>query len=223
MATNPAFSEESSPNRPKRSGAMSEEAFHALEDFNPERKYEYIAGKTYKMGGVTVGHSYITHNIALILDKYLCGSCNSFGTQVQVLLNTPTDGQKHYVYPDATVSCNLEDSRRHNTLIKSPRVVFEVIGPTTEARDRGVKFRAYQQCPTVHEIVLVNQYIPYVEIWQRDRQNGEIWNYRHYHAGDTVEFASINVHVDIEELYQDLDFTLDDEDDDDGDDEDDDE
>ncbi|MGH2510758.1 MAG: hypothetical protein ACRDHZ_25610, partial [Ktedonobacteraceae bacterium] len=71
-------------------------------------------------------------------------------------------------------------------------------------------FRAYQKCPTVQEIILANQYIQYVEIWQRDEHDIEKWNYRHYGLGDTVEFASINVHVVIEELYQDLNFVVED-------------
>lgn len=210
MATNPIFSEEPAPNWPSRGGAMSEEEFHELEDRRPDRKYEYVAGKAHKMGGVTVGHSFITHNIAIILQKHLTGSCDSFGTQVQVLLTVPQNDQKHYVFTDATVSCNPEDSRRHNTLIKSPRVVFEVLGPDTEPRDRGVKFRAYQKCPTIQEIVLVNQYIQHAEIWQRDEQNAEIWQPRHYGPSDTVEFASIDVRVEIGEFYQDLNLAFDD-------------
>jgi Uma2 family endonuclease len=209
MAIDPSFSEELAPKQPKHSGAMSEEEFHELEDRCPDYRYEYVAGRAHKMGGATVGHSRISRNIVAILQQYLSGSCDSFGTQVQVLLTTPENGQKHYVFTDATVSCNPEDSCRHNTLIKSPRVVFEVIGPDTEARDRRVKFHIYQKCPTIHEIVLVNQYAPYLEIWQRDRQNVETWHHRYYMAGDTVEFASINVHVDIEELYLGLQFPVD--------------
>jgi Uma2 family endonuclease len=59
---------------------------------------------------------------------------------VQVLLGTKKDSKKHYVYPDAAVSCAAADRRPENALIESPRVVIEVLLPSTEARDRGVKF-----------------------------------------------------------------------------------
>lgn len=211
MATNPIFSEEPAPNWPSRSGAMSEEEFHELEHLNPDRKYEYIAGKVYMMSGGSVGHDLIMDNIrASLRSRLRSSSCTAFGSEVQVLIGIKKDGRKHFVYPDATVSCNVTDRRADNTLIESPKIVIEVLSPGTEARDRGVKFRIYQKCPTIQEIVLVNQYIPYVEIWQRDSQDIEKWNYRHYSAGDTVEFASIHVHVDIEELYLDLQFPVDD-------------
>ncbi len=90
----------------------------------------------------------------------------------------------------------------------SPKVVVEVLSPGTEAKDRGVKFRAYQHCPTIQEIVLVSQFAQYVEIWQRDKQNVEMWHYRHYVPGETVEFASIDFHGAIEDLYRGLDFIL---------------
>ncbi|MEO7022584.1 MAG: hypothetical protein ABI234_20715, partial [Ktedonobacteraceae bacterium] len=63
--------------------------------------------------------------------------------------------------------------------------------------------------------VLVNQYLPYIQIWQRDEQNVEMWKHRYYSFGATVEFASINVRVEIEELYQGLNFVLEDDEEDD--------
>ena len=73
-----------------------------------------------------------------------------------------------------------------------------------------MKFKAYQRCPTIHEIVLVSQFTPRIEIWQRNEQNVEMWDCRYYGPGEMVEFASIDVCVEIEELYQDLNFALDD-------------
>ncbi len=211
MATNPIH-EQPTRNWPKRSGAMSEEEFHELERLNPDRKYEYINGMAYMRRGCTVGHDRITRNISASLDKYLTGSCTFFGVDVQVLVST-ADSKRHYVYPDATVSCHDKDKCLDNMLIESPRVVFEILAPKTEARDRGIKFKAYQSCPTIQEIVLVNQYLPYIQIWQRDEQNVEMWKHRYYSFGATVEFAGIDVRVEIEELYQGLNFVLDDDED----------
>lgn len=218
MATNPIFTEEPSPNWPSRGGAMSEEEFHELERLNPDRKYEYIAGKVYMMSGGTVDHDLITNNIRASLRSRLrsrSSPCNTFGENIQVLVGTKKSGRKHFLYPDMTVSCHAEDRRRGNTLVEFPKIVIEVLSPGTEARDRGVKFRVYQKCPTIQEIVLVSQYAPHVEIWQRDPQNSEIWQSRLYGSGETIELASIDIQVEIEEWYQDLDFTVD-EDEEDG-------
>ena len=187
---------------------MSEEEYHKLERLNPDRKYEYIAGLVYMMSGGSVGHDRIMRNIGYLLDQHLFAPCTAFGPEVQVLLSVKKNGKPHYVYPDATVSCEATDRRSDNQLIESPKLVVEVLSPSTEVRDRGVKFRAYQNCPTIQEIVLVNQFAPYVEIWQRDAEEPTQWNYRHYGPDETVAFASIDVHVEIGALYRGLDFLL---------------
>lgn len=214
MAINPTHPE-AERNWPRRRGAMSEEEYHELESLSPDRKYEYIDGVAYMISGGTIEHDLIADNIRAALRGRLrahSGSCNTFGENVQVLIGVKKSGRKHYVYPDVTVSCAAEDRRTGNTLIESPKVVVEVLSPGTEARDRGVKFRAYQQCSTIQEIVLVDQYAPYVQVWQRDEQDPASWHYRHYGPGEVVNFFSIDIHVEIEELYQDLTFKLEDED-----------
>ena len=184
---------------------MSEAAFHELEHLSPDRKYEYLNGMAYLMSGGSVAHDRITRNVGYALDSQLrSGPCRAFGVDVQVLLGTKKDG--HYAFPDATVSCDVADRRPENTLIESPRVVIEVLSPSTEARDRGVKFKAYQGCPTMQEIALMSQFAQYVEIWQRDDQDITAWHYRHYGPGEIVEINSIDVQIDIADVYQGLDF-----------------
>jgi len=195
---------------------MSEAAFHELEHLSPDRKYEYLNGMAYLMSGGSVAHDRITRNVGYALDsQFRSGPCRAFGVDVQVLLGTKKNSKKHYAFPDATVSCNVADRRPENTLIESPRVVIEVLSPSTEARDRGVKFKAYQGCPTMQEIVLMSQFAQYVEIWQRgdrgdrgDRDDQDIaaWHYRHYGPGEIVEINSIDVQIGIADMYQGLDF-----------------
>jgi len=186
---------------------MSEAAFHELERLSPDRKYEYLNGIAYLMSGGSVAHDRITRNVGYALDSQLrSGPCRAFGVDVQVLLGMKKNSKKHYAFPDATVSCNVADRRPENTLIESPRVVIEVLSPSTEARDRGVKFKSYQGCPTMQEIVLMSQFAQYVEIWQRDDQDGNTWHYRHYGPGEIVEIKSIDVQIDITDIYQGLDF-----------------
>lgn len=207
MASNPMYSE-SSWSWPSRGGTMSEAEYHELEHLNPDRKYEYIGGLVYMMSGGSVGHDRIAYNVRSSLDFQMrSGRCTVFGADVQVLLGMKKGGKQHFVYPDATVSCNATDSLADNMLIEAARIVIEVLSPSTEAKDRGAKFKAYQNCSTIQEIVLVNQFAPYVEVWQRDDADTARWNYRHYGPGETVTFASIGVQVEIEDFYRGLDFT----------------
>jgi Uma2 family endonuclease len=191
--------------------AMSEEEYLELEQLSPDRRYEYINGVAYMMSEGSIEHDLLRRNIESALARQLgAGPCRVFGVDVQVRLGTKKNGKPHYVYPEATVSCSAADRRRGNTLIEAPRVVVEVLSPSTEGRDRGIKFKAYQQCPTIQEIVLVNQYLPYVEVWQRnvdDPENPKAWLFRHYDAEEAGELASLNIHLAMTEIYQGLDFS----------------
>lgn len=209
MATN--FRNEPTPPMWHRPGKkMTEEQYHELEHLSLDRKYEYIDGIAYMMSGGSVAHDRIAYNARLALDEHLRShACTVFGADVQVFLAQKKNGKPHFVYPDVTVSCDVADSRSDNTLIKSPRVVVEVLSPGTETKDRGAKFKAYQNQETIQEIVLVSQFAQYVEVWQRnekDPNNPKAWLYRHYGPGDTVELVSIDVHIEVVAWYRGLVF-----------------
>ncbi|HEY0756097.1 MAG TPA: hypothetical protein VGD98_19225 [Ktedonobacteraceae bacterium] len=57
--------------------------------------------------------------------------------------------------------------------------------------------------------MLVNQYFPSVEVWQRaeeDRENPKAWHYRHYSADESVELTSLNIQLAMADIYQNLRF-----------------
>jgi Uma2 family endonuclease len=57
-------------------------------------------------------------------------------------------------------------------VLLNPRVIIEVLSPSTEAWDRGGKFERYQQMASLREYVLIAQDRPRVERYERqgDRQ-----------------------------------------------------
>ena len=197
--------------------SMSEEEYHELAEISPERKDEYIKGVAYMMSGGSIEHDQITYNTRAALTRRLrAGPCRIFGTEVQGLLEKKND-KAHFIYPDATLFCSAADQRRGNPLVENPRAVVEVLSPGTEARDRGMKFKVYQLCPTIQEIGLVNQYVPYVEVWQgNDEQpdNPKAGHYRHYGPDEETELFSLDIRLAMAEIYQDLDFAEDEEEDD---------
>lgn len=194
------------------SNIVSEEKYHRLERISSDRRYEYIYGKIYMMSGGTVEHDRIRRNIETTLERKLeSGPCTVFGVDVQVLLGQKKNNRPHYVYPDTTVSCNSADWTRGNTLIKSPRVVVEVLSESTEEKDRGVKFKAYQNCPTVQEIMFVSQFFPQVEVWQRDQEQPEnpaAWQRRISRVDQPVKLASLGLQLEMSEMYRNINFEL---------------
>jgi Uma2 family endonuclease len=89
-----------------------------------------------------------------------------------------------YYFPDVTVSCDVADRRRGNTLIQSARVVGEVLSPSTEQFDRTDKMKKYQAWPTIQEIVLINQFAQHVEVFRRNKHDSASWSCTVYGPGE---------------------------------------
>src|SRR5438552_3861421 len=145
---------------------MSVEEYLALDRSSIETRYEYLDGEVRMMAGGTLDHATICLNIATVLRSSLRGrSCRVFPSDARVRVS-----ETRYVYPDVTVSCDGRD-RGQSDIVQSPRLVVEVLSPSTERHDRVKKFRFYQQCPTIQEYVLVNTAYPAVELLRRERNN----------------------------------------------------
>src|SRR5262249_32709686 len=137
--------------------------------------------------------------------NFQSGPCFVRGSDMQVFIGLTPDAKEPYVYPDVTVSCDVADRRRGNTLIRSPRLIVEVLSPSTEKLDRGKKLEAYKAYPTIHEIVLINQFVQSVEVYRRG-EDETTWSYSFYGPGSTVELTSVDVYLSMDEIYKDVNF-----------------
>ena len=143
---------------PHLGGPMSLEEYLQLDNNALDAKYEYLNGVDRLMAGASGEHDQIAFNVYAAIEKYFqSGPCFVRGSSMRVLISAATAA---YVYPDLTISCDVADRQRGNKLIRSPRVVIEVLSPSTEKDDRTIKFQAYQECPTIQEIVLISKFAP---------------------------------------------------------------
>ncbi len=106
--------------------------------------------------------------------------------------------EKRYVFPDITVSCDERDRNQKET-IRYPRVVVEVLSPTTEATDRGKKAAYYRACPTIQEYVMVDSEEIFIEVHRREEQR---WTINTFEAGDIVTLESLGIQFPIEDAYE---------------------
>jgi Uma2 family endonuclease len=188
-------------------GPMSVEEYLRLDQSARNAKYEYLDGVARLMSGGSVGHDRIARNVARFIEEhFLSGPCTVFGSDVQVLVGLKKNGKENYVYPDATVSCDVSDRRRDNKLIRSPRIVVEVLSPSTEPVDRGKKLKAYQACRSIQESVLISQFAQHVEVYRRSEEDETIWSYVIYGPDETVELSSVDVFLTMDEIYWGLNF-----------------
>ena len=186
-------------------GPMSVEEYFQVEANVLDAKYEYIDGVARLMSGGSGEHDQIARNTANAIEQYFqSGPCFVRGSDMQVLLGIKANQKDYYVYPDATVSCDVADRRRGNKIIRSPRIVVEVLSPSTEPLDRGKKLQAYKACATIQEIVLVSQFARHVEVHRRGEDG---WTYALYDAdAPTIDLPSIDVQITMDEIYRGIDF-----------------
>jgi Uma2 family endonuclease len=126
-------------------------------ELDADERHEYNDGEILAMAGGSDSHSFIIVNITAELRGALKGKPFSVG---EGNLRVRNAHRPRYVYPDASVSCgdpqyDPDDTRRHTIL--NPRVIVEVLSPTTEAYDRGDKFEYYRGIASLEEYILIAQ------------------------------------------------------------------
>ena len=118
-------------------------------------KSEYISGEILAMSGASLAHTRITADIVTELNIQLRdGKCEVISNDMRV----KTGAKGAYFYPDIVVFCGnpqFEDNV-FDTLL-NPIIVIEVLSPSTEAYDKGEKFRHYQELASLQEYILVSQ------------------------------------------------------------------
>lgn len=174
---------------------MNVEDYLKLDDNNTDVRYEYLDGQIYAMAGGTADHSRLAINTIVALDAQLSsGTCHVFNSDMRVQLS-----EERYVYPDVSISCDSADAQGDSKTLHFPKMIIEILSPSTELRDRTSKFASYRARPTIQEYALVNYTHQYVEIYRR---NGKRWSYQSYELDEDVEFTSLNLSIPISEIYR---------------------
>ena len=174
---------------------MSIEDYLKLDQDRAGARYEYINGHAYLLAGGTANHSIISANLIRELSLALRGSsCLVYTSDLRVRLS-----EQRYVYPDVSVSCDPRD-RGAVEHLQSPRLIVEVLSPSTEAYDRGKKFSYYRACPTIEEYLLVDSQQQIVEIYRREQNT--FWMLHPLEPGDQVSLQSLGVSFPIAAVYE---------------------
>jgi Uma2 family endonuclease len=161
-------------------------------------KHEYIDGEVYAMSGGSKNHSLISVRFITLFANHLEGSgCETGNSDLRVNI-AETD---NYTYPDVTVTCDDRD-KTTTQYITYPCLIVEVLSDSTEAYDRGGKFRLYRNNPVLQDYLLVSSTRIEIDLYHKN-DAGE-WVIINYQEGDTIELKSINLSFSIEQVYRGL-------------------
>jgi Uma2 family endonuclease len=189
---------------PPPGGAMTWQEYLALEHMYPYARYEYLNGVARLMAGGRAAHDLIAFNMRVAIHTHFTsGPCSTFGENMKVLVGEKANGAEDRLIPDVTVSCDVDDRRPDNKLVRSPRIVVEVMSPGSEADDRGSKLVAYKACESIQEIVLISQFSQHVELYRRNGDDSDEWLGPFiYGPTQTFTLESVDVEVEMADIYR---------------------
>ena len=161
-------------------------------------KNEFIKGEIVAMSGASRSHNRITGDVFNAISNQLADSeCEAFIGDMRVKAGTTAS----YFYPDVVVACKelrFEDDV-FDTLL-NPRVVVEVLSPSTEVDDRGEKFVRYRQLASLQEYILISQDKVRVEYYLRQ---GTQWISTEFRKlTDVLPLTSINCVLPLRDIYR---------------------
>ena len=165
---------------------------------NQLEKHEYLDGEIYAMSGGSKNHSLISVRFITLFANHLeGGSCETGNSDLRVNIVETND----YTYPDVSVTCDERD-KITTQYITYPCLIVEVLSDSTEAYDRGGKFRMYRNNPVLQDYLLVSSTSIEMDLYHKN-DAGE-WIILNYKAGDIIELKSINLSFAIEQVYRSL-------------------
>jgi Uma2 family endonuclease len=185
--------------------SVSQHRRYTLEEYirleaESEERHEFRDGEIIAMSGGSLNHSRITANVIRELGNSLKGSsCAVFESNLRIQIAR----KRLYSYGDATVICGepiLSDVEGIGPTYTNPRLVVEVLSPSTRKFNEQGKFDRFRELPSFEEYVLVEQDEPRVET-----------RYRHPDGHWGIDFAiglessillrSLKVSVPLVEIY----------------------
>jgi Uma2 family endonuclease len=168
-------------------------------------RHEYRDGEIIAMAGGSPDHSLIIANVIRAVGNRLAGTpCRAYDSNLRVRIpRTPL-----FTYPDVSVisgPVQFDPQDPNRTTATNPRLIVEVLSKSTEADDRGEKFRRYLSLDSLQEYVLVSQVRPWVETFTR--QSDGSWRFATApDLGSIARLESLQIDLPLSEMYAGVEF-----------------
>ena len=160
----------------------------------PER-HECIDGEVFSMAGAEDRHVTVTMNLAFALRQHLSGSpCRTYMSDMRLHVAAANS----YFYPDVLVTCSALDQA--SAMVKTePKLIAEVLSPTTAAYDRGLKFGHYRSLPSLEEYLVVDLDTRATDCYRKGVDG--LWVLHPFARGEAIELASVALTLTAAQLF----------------------
>jgi Uma2 family endonuclease len=173
-----------------------------------EERHEYLDGQIYLMAGESREHGAICTNAGGQLYAQLRGGpCQVFSKDMKVrsgpIPESRYDTKGLYSFPDLVVVCGEPQFLdEHRDVLVNPKVIIEVLSPSTEAFDRGEKFLRYRtHLESLTDYVVVAQNRPLVEHFARQPNGQWVIAATATELSETVVLSSIGCTLRLSDIY----------------------
>ena len=181
-------------------GQVSQKPFFTATDFlvweaaQPER-HEYLDGETFAVAGAEDRHVTMTMNLAFALRQHLGGSpCRTFMSDMRLQVAAANS----YFYPDVLVTCSALDLV--SPMVKTaPKLIAEILLPSTAAYDRGLKFSHYRSIASLQEYMLIDLDTRSTDCYRKGADG--LWVLHPFARGETVALASVALELSAAQLF----------------------
>jgi Uma2 family endonuclease len=105
------------------------------------------------------------------------------------------------------VTCNEQDITENKTYVEHPKLVIEVLSPSTEKIDKMDKVLVYTHCLSIQEYILVNWDVKIVQKMTRKGTEGLDriqWLDEWHQQEDNLELETIGLSISVESIYEDI-------------------
>jgi Uma2 family endonuclease len=162
-------------------------------------KHEYFDGEIFAMSGAKANHQRVTGNVFAELRQHLKGTpCEAFSSDMKVR----ADKGNKYFYPDVVVSCNQDGD---SDFTESPRLIVEVLSPSTRRYDTHEKFALYRSILSFQDYLLIDSEKVFVQHFRKTDKNEWILH-DYFDLNDSIYLGSIQETLNLNDIYDNLVF-----------------
>ena len=167
--------------------------FLLWEALQPDR-HEFFRGEIFAMVGGSARHNRVVMNLGSHIAQQLEGTgCQAFTESMKVQI---VEG---ILYPDVVVTCSKADAGDEQ-IVTDPKLVIEVLSPSTKGYDQRDKFVLYRSLPSLREYALIDPSDQRVEVFSR--VEGGAWLFVDQTGAADLSLSSIDLKLPMEAVFK---------------------
>lgn len=172
---------------------------YLADDRAAEVKSEYHDGTVFPRADASLAHGLLFAAIG----QHLGPRVNDAGCRLAMMVRVRVRPAK-FVYPDAIIFWGKPAfTDEHADTLTNPRVIFEILSPSTADFDRGGKFDLYCELPSFEEYVLISQDRQHFETRHRTPEGN--WLLKRFDGAEAVlTIASLGISIPLGDIYREI-------------------